>query len=132
MIDMNKKHRFRHSDEFERILCTDANGPLPVKVLTKTGGVVELTAEGIWQGSATTNFYDLVEIQPWEEFKIDEKVMVKDKHFRTWHKRHFAGVLGGFPATFAIGMSSWTSNGDTTCWGECRLPTNDELDEITK
>ncbi len=53
--------------------------------------------------------YDWIPATPWEEFKVDDKVIVWDNLSPNLkHKRHFAGVFRGKPSVFKGGFSSFT------------------------
>lgn len=62
------------------------------------------------------------------DFKIDEPVRVRMKGDATWTRRHFAGWNSkGEPLTFYGGSTSWSAEGNTSRWDECRRPTEEEL-----
>lgn len=47
----------------------------------------------------------------YDDFKIDEKVLVWDNCEEGYKlKRHFAGVVDGFPSTWHNGATSWSIN----------------------
>lgn len=70
------------------------------------------------------------EVLPWEDFEIDEPVMVRHSEYDPWQRRHFAGVSNfGLPKTWDSGRTKWTTLGATsTSWAECRKPTKEELE----
>lgn len=74
---------------------------------------------------------DLVEVSEWEDFKIDEPVMVRDHPERyleeSWQRRYFAGIIDGKPSAWAGGKTSWTAEGARMAWNKCRRPTPGEL-----
>jgi len=64
---------------------------------------------------------DLIEISPYADFKIDDKVLVWDGEYQRHnkHKRHFAGVSElGDPLTWIDGLTSFTTN-EKTAWENC-------------
>ena len=74
---------------------------------------------------------DLIVIGPYDGFKIDDPVMVRDEEGKEWQRRHFAGVseASGNPMTFTNGNTSWTQEGiGLTPWLQCRRPTKEELE----
>lgn len=75
----------------------------------------------------TETHLDLVEVSPYEDFKIDEPVMVSDTENGVCFKSYFAGVNSkGTPMTWEHGATSWTTNAQST-WNYCRRPTPEEL-----
>lgn len=69
---------------------------------------------------------DLIEVSEWDDFKVDEPVLVR--HLEgTWLRRNFAGVVNGKPTTWAHGTVEWTSAGQTSTWDECRRPEPEEI-----
>ena len=62
---------------------------------------------------------DLIEISPYADFKIDDKVLVWDEGQIEPYKYHFAGVgKNGKPLTWDDGQTSFTTDG-TTAWDNC-------------
>jgi hypothetical protein len=131
MISIDKKYRTRDGEDV-RILCTDAPGKYPVVGLIE--GEEEPQRWTISGGHVNVQkgyYFDLIEVPPWDDFKIDEPVMVRDDLFGKWKPRHFARVINGKPATWLSGCTSWSiGDGDTTRWNECRRPTPEELGEV--
>lgn len=72
--------------------------------------------------------FDLVEIVPFADFKIDEPVMVRTGSDTEWQKRHFAGISPeGKPQVWGGGSTSWTAGENApSAWGQCRRPTKEE------
>ena len=73
--------------------------------------------------------YLVREYLPYEDFKIDEPVMVRDEDSEIWNRRYFAGVSDcGKPMTYPHGITWWTSNFCVTnVWNQCMKPTKEEL-----
>ena len=63
---------------------------------------------------------DLIEISPYADFKIDDKVLVWYKVCKLdKYKRHFAGISElGKPLAWVDGMTSFTTD-ETTDWENC-------------
>jgi hypothetical protein len=132
-IEMGKKCRFRDPEVTPpvRILCTDAPGVKPVIVLCSDGSIIRTYADGKVNASGEESPYDLIEVSEWEDFKIDEPVMVKLDSHMEWCKRYYAGAddKSGKPTTFIHGATSWTNEGFTPVgWDYCRRPTEEELE----
>ena len=131
MISMNKKYRTRGGQDV-RVLCVDGpNDVFPVIAIVGCE-VRSFRLDGSYSLAINNeNLLDLIEVSPWDDFKIDELVMVKGVSGK-WYKRYFAGVQAdGRPVTFMHGAKSWNANGQVTAWEECRRPTEDKLQSWT-
>ncbi len=132
VISMAKKYKNKHGDEV-RILCVDrADKYYPVVGLATGEDGREVTATYTINGKyypSDRSDADLVEISEWDDFKIDEPVMVRDADGIQWHRRHFARIEKGKPAAWENGKTNWTTsnNNQITTWEQCRRPTKDEL-----
>lgn len=131
-IDMNKKYRTRCGYPV-RVLCTDMkSGKYTVVALVYTmlGETPICFTEFGFEVYNQEGDYDLIEVSPWEDFKKDDKVMVRDGAWYTWAPRYFSHVEDGKPYTFINGRTSFSSEGkETKCWEYCRKPTKEELGE---
>ena len=132
-IDINKKYRTRDGRQV-RLLCIDRDA------WNKDESVVGLLRDWhyekifTWMSDGTYNsvgdgaeHLDLIEVQPYEDFKIDDKVLVRNTNNVSWIKRHFAGVDEyGRPFVFKYGMTSWTTS-EVDVWDECiKAPVEDQ------
>ena len=128
LISMDKKYRTKEGDNV-RIVCVDVNNNYPILGLLMDSNGFEITQTYDPNGqyySGISGVKDLVEVNEYEDFKIDEPVMMRMKNGVKWHERHFAGVDNGKPMAWANGETSWSSH--TTCaWDRCRRPTKEEL-----
>ena len=59
----------------------------------------------------------------WNKVKVDTKVLVRDKPYNEWLKRHFAKYEDGKVYVFKDGRTSWNSRG-ITHWEETKLYEN--------
>lgn len=128
MIEMGKKYRLASGMVVRRILCVDRAGSVnyPVIAEMENGSILSFGPNGEWG----CNQGCLVEVRPYEDFKIDDPVMVKNKGERDWSARYFAGVATeGYAKAWVDGRTSWTANHSlaSLCWDECRRPTEEEL-----
>jgi len=131
MIDITKKYRTRDGRPV-RVLCVDLKGEQPVVALIMCAdgdeSVLVFDADGKYlHKSREPANLDLIEISPYEDFKIDEPVMVRDTTDDHWQPRHFAGAdERGRPLTWSDRGTSWSTN---LCveWSFCRRPTEREL-----
>lgn len=135
-IDLNKKYRTVGGDKVE-IFKIDLVAQYPVlAVITRQNGTqatMTYTEDGFMHTCLHYCDDNLVEILPYEDFKIDEPVMVRVNNTSCWHRRYFAGVApNGKAKTWDMGRTSWTVDaiGDdfiTSTWPQCRRPTPEEL-----
>lgn len=127
-IDINKKYKTRKGDPV-RILCTDRKTErfkYPViALITFDNNEICSTYSEFGEYSSEDHDLDLIEVQPWEDFKIDDPVLVS-KDGVEWHKRHFAGCddSNGYPMAFNNGWTSFTAEDSTyvTPWKYCKKP----------
>lgn len=124
-IEKHKKYKTRDGRPV-KIICTDRKYVLPVVALvTNRDGHRVLTCYSSKGESFDCMFSDLlelVEVQPWEDFKIDDPVLVSDDEV-SWEKRHFAGINEeGMPLAFQDGCTSWSSSEDPHGWNFCKKP----------
>ena len=130
-IEMNKKYRTRDGRP-ARVICVDAKSTQPVVALVSR--TRDETSEFIIRVSLKGEFYtgekyelDLIEVTPYDDFKIDEPVMVRN-NAAEWERRHFAGISDkGSPMTWNHGMTSWSAAELKSSWDECHRPTPEEL-----
>lgn len=129
LIEMHKKYKTRDGHPV-RILCVDCIGKnfaFPVIALVKNTEGEEHIEQYMPDGHYHKNHeddLDLIEVQPWEDFKIDDPVLVSDDG-ECWYKRHFAGIgCNGRPTAFNDGATSFTTPIPTliTEWNYCKKP----------
>lgn len=135
MIDINKKYKTRDGREV-RIYATDGSGGFSVHGAIKRddgwGSPLVWAKDGRFNLDVDEQPMDLVEVSEWDDFKIDDPVMVARmgndlSEISGWSKRYFAGINEfGKPLTFRDGATSWTAD-QTTTWDLCRKPTPEEL-----
>lgn len=135
MIDMNKKYRTR-SGLPVRILCVDRKDIFPVVylILYEQREIMSTASiGGKYNSPRTESEWDIIEISPYEDFKIDDPVMVRDFDTEPWNRRHFAGVdEHGRAKAWDAGSTSWSVEGmaDYACWNEFRRPTPEEMKPV--
>ena len=116
-IEMHKKYKTRDGRPV-RILCVDRKDPvLKVVYAYEVDGFEGIACEDI-------HGENLIEVHPWEDFKIDDPVIVSDNGL-SWCKRYFAGVnSNGLPTAFNNGTTSFTVPHPThiTEWNFCKKP----------
>lgn len=121
---MGKKYMYRNGEQ-ATILTTERPGVTPVVSMSEKGDIIPHRKDGGYNHPENSG-WDLIEVTPFCEFKIDDKVMVRDGE-GSWKRMHFAGVtMGGRPMVFNDGGTSWSFSYKTE-WDECRSPTEDEL-----
>lgn len=120
MIDINKKYRTRSGNEV-RIYSTDGIGDYPIHFAHKMQDGWQLecaTINGKFYHNLVDDDLDLIEITPYEDINIDDKVWVwNDGGFK--YKRHFAGICeDGRPMAWDSGSTSWSTE-FKTIWKNC-------------
>lgn len=82
-------------------------------------------------GRSVGGRYLVREIGPYDDFKIDDPVMVRDSILHSWRRRYFAGTAeDGTALTWEGGQTKWSSSNRNNLipWEECRKPTKEELE----
>lgn len=135
-IDILKKYRTRSKLPVQ-ILKIDLKSKFPVAAIIHESETREFIGSFTEYGSFYTHEeseMDLVEVSPFEDFKIDEPVMVRDAPEEQWSRAYFAGVgrNSGSPTVWPSGKTSWTAVNNQCCeyriaYNECRRPTPEEL-----
>ena len=100
----------------------------PVLAEFEDGGVGCFSPEGHYS-NPLASAYDLVEVSPYADWKIDQKIIVSDDGVMRL-KRYFAGVRkDGVCLAWDGGATSWSiSPGkEPLPWKHARLPTPEEL-----
>lgn len=128
-IDITKKYRTRCGYPV-KIVASNLSGKCPILfVYTRDDGYVDSTTcdlNGIVYSGSRESEYDLIEVSPYADFKIDDKVLVRNENTASWKKRYFAGVSAdGNPLTFNDGATSWSHDvknyikNSIIEWNEC-------------
>ena len=131
-FDPNKEYKTKKRGYPFRFYADDGGAEYPIHGAyyhSIAGWQVECWTRDLYSVDHTL---DLVEVTPYDDFEIDEPVMVRDRHTK-WRRRYFAGVSSdNKPMAWASGATSWSA-APTTCvsnalvWNECRRPTEEEL-----
>lgn len=136
-IDINKQYRTVSGNKVEILKTGVSNLYWSVAALiTSPTGVQYLETyhdDGRVRLDKQPSENDLVEISPFDQFKIDDLVMVRDYKERTWNRRYFAGVdEKGRAKAWDAGTTSWSveDRDDYSSWDECRRPTPEELKPV--
>lgn len=132
-ITMHKKYRTRCGYPV-RVLCVDIKGQYPVVFAVEYPNGDEYVNTASSEGKVwfvAEDDCDLIEVSPWEDFKKDDKVMVRNGDCEGWTHRHFSHTDEyGKPHTFINGRTSFSNKGNPTVeWKFCRKPTKEELGE---
>jgi hypothetical protein len=118
-IDMNKKYRTRDGRSVEII---------SVRVGFKYGVIGVIKGNSIY---STWTLYgktwvsedncqkDLIEVIPYEDFKIDDKVLVRNDDELMWNKRHYAKFEDDYYWCYDSGYTSYTASKCITEWKQC-------------
>lgn len=57
----------------------------------------------------------------WSKVPVDTPILVRDHKLTTWKKEHFSEYKNGRVYTWRFGTTSWSANGDKTCWEYAKL-----------
>lgn len=124
-IEMTKTYKTK-SGLPVRILCVDRLNTLYPVVALVSDTVIEFRSDGV--SDRWVEKLDLVEVSPYDDFKIDEPVMVRGANDMDWRRMYFAGIdKDGYAAVWDCGATSWTARGGRHSCFECRRPTEEEL-----
>jgi hypothetical protein len=117
-----------------RVVCTDRmdrnGGENTTLVLVQFNGWEH--AYYCDQYGYDSDYQIVTPISEWDDFQIDEPVMVQDKDDEEWIRGYFAGLSDhGYPTTYPNGATSWSTQGMSRIrWKQCRRPTEGELNEL--
>lgn len=123
-----------HHGKLARILATDVISLYPVVVaiqqpdgketLERYASTLKFCIDGEYSDM------DLMPYNPWEDVKVDTKVLVRDDvQGVRWYRRYFSHYADGKVYTFCSGCTSWStveeddigSEPDTVPWMEAKL-----------
>lgn len=134
-IDINKKYRTRAGNSVTILSTTAKISGFPVIALIlredDSESVECFTKNGRYYYSADcgANNNDLLEVNLFDDFKVDDPVLVRDCEQDLWSRGHFAGVNSdGLPMAFKGGCTSYTCiDGETpVTWNYCVKFTGEE------
>ncbi|MFA5920073.1 MAG: hypothetical protein WC856_02130 [Methylococcaceae bacterium] len=75
---------------------------------------------GRYTDEPTYHRYDLIEVSPYEDFKIDDKVLVWNGEYGSRERGYFAGIdENGRPRVWHGGRTWWTSRENTSTYEHC-------------
>lgn len=131
MIDINKKYKTR-SGLPVRILCVDRKSEeFPVVALVTNKDGHEVASTFTKTGSyhiEDVSMNDLIEVSPYEDFKVDDLCVVSATEGKYKTFRYFAKEVQGIPYCFDDGKTSFTFNNEYfTAWDKCRKATPEEI-----
>jgi hypothetical protein len=125
-ICMTKQYKTTDGRPVQILSTTVVNDPYTVAALVSNAegeqALVKYTSCGKYFATGNTpSIHDLVEITPYDDFKVDDKVLVSNTG-HTWHKRYFSHVTDeGEPCTFYSGGTSWSQEDSHTIkWVLCK------------
>jgi hypothetical protein len=124
MIDINKKYRTRDGEPVE-LITTEGRGDYSVLGYVGNGSnLFSWDENGYFRLEQDGDSRDLVEVNPYEDWEIDDKIEVSEDGV-DWRRRHFAGVdKKGKLSAWASGKTRW-SNADESnpvFWRYARKP----------
>lgn len=126
MIDMNKCYKTKSGYNI-RIIKTDLKNDYPVVgVFTSNEGcesILQWTKTGKYYDESIAHNFDLVEYNPAEDLKVDDRILVKGNcSGGAWVPRHFSHIGdNGKVHAFLDGRTSFTTK-KTTIWDQWKYP----------
>lgn len=124
-ISLDKKYKTADGRRV-RIYATDSGGKYPVHgaiFYDDRWDITTWTTDGLMNTLNAQSTSNLVECKPWEDYQVDDKVIVwNNNHPQNRQRRYFARVCPstGRPLTFDGGATSW-SQGHERPWDNCEL-----------
>lgn len=87
------------------------------------------------EGQSEAQGWSLVEVNPWEDLKAGEPVMVRNHDNAPWTRAYFAEADDSSVRTYWGGATAWSAKGRGSTndmprfwhWSQCRPPTDEEL-----
>lgn len=133
VIDMNLKYKTLEGLSV-RVLCTDVKSEYSVvaAVMEKDGTetICSYTKEGLFYVGCS-NKNDIVEVSPYEDFKVDDLCVVTDYSGNRFF-RYFANEIEGVAYCFPDGRTSVTVCNELIMqWPLCRKATPEEIQTRT-
>jgi hypothetical protein len=129
VIDINKKYKTRDGRKVE-IIAMERRLLLPVVGIVEGQSVIKCwSIFGRIYNEREESVYDLNEVTSYADFKIDDKVLVKEERRSIWKKRYFAGMReDGKPLVFIYGGTSWNET-ETISYEQC-IKWEDRTDQM--
>lgn len=124
-VSMDKKYMTK-SGLPVRILCIDGKiAVYSVVALVSDAMTMERVVIYTQQGhhcEGVESEWDLVEVSPYDNFQMDDKVLVRGNDSDIWFPRHFSHVDEyGYPWAFQNGATSWSNEGIPPIrWNQCK------------
>jgi hypothetical protein len=118
---------FKRKNRTMRIVCTDMENDCDNSIVClERSDVVNYELVAI-HSAAEIETEGWTKVTPWDDFEMNEPVMVRGDAPTGWMKRHFAGISkDGKPMTWPAGQTSFTTEGPPCRWHQCRRPTEEE------
>lgn len=131
---MNKKYKTKRGLPV-RILCVDRKHHEHTVVGLVFGDECEYTTSWNSNGcnfiNASNSPLDLIEVSPYEDFKVDDLCVVSTNKEKLNTFRYFAKEIEGVAHCFDNGKTSFTFDNETLmAWPNCRKATPEEI--VTK
>jgi hypothetical protein len=118
-ICIDKKYKTRDGRDVDVIAIRKQLHHAVIGIVGDSPEVDVWTITGNFHQDGTESIYDLIEVNPYADFKVDDKVLVSTKGTNYWIKRYFAELnCYGSPLVFINGKTSYTTN-KTTYYHYC-------------
>jgi hypothetical protein len=111
-VELGKKYKTNDGRSVELIAICDKLGKPVIGIVDGHSEITQWSIDGRKWKEDTDVYLDLVEVAPYADFKVDDKVSVYHANTDSYTHYHFAGIDdNGNALVFANGESSWTTNG---------------------
>jgi hypothetical protein len=118
---------FKRNGATMRIICNDRKNDIRYSIIGLILAGEDQNEEIAYFRAEDIEAIGWTKATPWDDFEIDEPVLVQDDVMTGWEKRHFAGVSkDGRPMAWLDGKTSFTSEQESCRWWNCRRPTEEE------
>jgi hypothetical protein len=122
MIDLNKKYTLRNGIPVDLHAILDGFVIGSYRHRNARCAITCCAEDGAFYNNKDTSNFDMIEVSPYADFVIDDKVIVWDEYLpQRMHRQHFAGVTEhGRPQTWEYGRTSFsTKDGVKNSWDHC-------------
>jgi len=125
-IEMGKKYKSKNGEFTAEALCVDLKSEYPCVMRCiyndQTENVIKYTVDGFFLADKRNDERNLIEVSPYADFKIDDKVIVWNNSGKKYNQ-YFAGLHeDGSPMTFLNGATSFSNITQLSVhWDNCEL-----------
>lgn len=128
MIEIGKEYRYRNGGKATILTTSLPHSERPVVSMSELGILTLHYPDGKSLHWHDDDLVDdgLVEIIPFADFKKDDPVLVRHPDESSWARRHFSHAKDGMAWCYVDGKTSWSSDGHSIPFAQCRRPTPEQ------